>query len=53
MNELLKIKEDLTKERDEQLSEIVKLRESLTDAQNKEQELEGEKSEADMKIAEV
>ena len=38
---------------DEQLSEIVKLRESLTDAQNKEQELEGEKSEADMKIAEV
>ena len=53
MNELLKAKEDLTRERDEQLGEIVKLRESLTEAANSQQKAEQDKVEAEKKIAEV
>ncbi|XP_006630821.2 cilia- and flagella-associated protein 58 [Lepisosteus oculatus] len=40
VNDLLKIKEDLTKERDELLTEVVNLRESLTKATAKQQEIE-------------
>ncbi|GFR69515.1 cilia- and flagella-associated protein 58-like [Elysia marginata] len=53
VNELLKIKEDLTKERDEQLVEITKLRENLAEANNLQQKLEEDKHEADEKIMEL
>ena len=53
VNELLKAKEDLTRERDEQLAEIVKLRESLTEAANSQQKAEQDKVDAENKIAEV
>ena len=53
VNELLKLKEELTKERDEQLSEIVKLRESLNDAQNRQTNMDQQQSEANQKIQEV
>lgn len=53
VNELLKMKEDLTKERDEQLAEIVKLREQLAESQNKQQKLETDQDEATAKIQEV
>ena len=47
------MKEDLTKERDEQLGEIVKLRDSLAEASKKQQKAEEDRSEAENKIAEV
>lgn len=53
MNELLKIKEDLTKERDEILQEIVKLREQLAQSNSTQQHLEEQKAEAEEKIQEV
>ena len=53
VNELLKIKEELTKERDEQLGEIVKLRENLGEAQAKEGKLESDQEDANLKIQEV
>jgi len=53
VNELLKIKEDLTKERDEQLQEISKLREQLGDASTAQQKLEEDKAEAEEKIMEL
>lgn len=53
VNELLKMKEDLTKDRDEQLSEVVKLREQLADSQSKQQKLETDQEEAMSKIQEV
>jgi len=53
VNELLKIKEDLTKERDEQLTEISKLREQLGDAQGTQMKLEEDKQEAEEKIMEL
>ena len=53
MNELLKAKEDLTKERDEQLAEIVKLREALTESATNQQKAEQDRTEAENKIAEV
>ena len=53
VNELLKIKEDLTKERDEQLQEIVKLREQLADASSRQQDLESNHAEANARIQEV
>lgn len=53
VNELLKLKEELTKERDEQLGDIVKLRESLNDAQNKQGNMEQQQSESNQKIQEV
>ncbi|XP_041476507.1 cilia- and flagella-associated protein 58-like [Lytechinus variegatus] len=53
VNELLKVKEDLTKERDEQLSEIVKLRDSLAEASKKQTKAEEDRTEAESKIAEL
>ncbi len=53
VNELLKIKEDLTRERDDLLSEIVKLRENLTESQAKLQKLETDQEDAQIKIQEV
>lgn len=47
------MKDDLTKERDEHLSEIVKLREQLTDATSHQVQLEEKQAEATMKIQEV
>lgn len=53
MNELLKIKDELTKERDEKLSEVTKQREELANATAKQQKAEQDREEAEMKIAEV
>lgn len=53
MNELLKTKEDLTKERDFQLQEIVKLREHLAQTYAQQQKLDVERTKNDDKIAEV
>jgi DNA repair exonuclease SbcCD ATPase subunit len=53
VNELLKLKEDLTKERDEQLQEISRLREELAESNTKQSELEQRKADADEKIQEV
>ncbi|XP_028391135.1 cilia- and flagella-associated protein 58-like [Dendronephthya gigantea] len=53
INELLKIKDDLTKERDEKLQEITKLREELSLLLAKQQKAEQEKGEAEMRIAEL
>lgn len=53
VNELLKAKEDLTKERDEKLEEIAKLRENLSEAGQKQQMAEKDRDEAATKIAEV
>ncbi|KAK3589418.1 hypothetical protein CHS0354_020747 [Potamilus streckersoni] len=53
VNELLKIKEDLTKERDEQLAEIVKLRDQREQARITEENLEKMRAEAEEKIQEL
>ncbi|CAH3185376.1 unnamed protein product, partial [Porites evermanni] len=53
VNELLKIKDELTKERDEKLSEITKMREELSSATAKQQKAEQDREEAEMKIAEL
>lgn len=53
VNELLKIKDELTKERDDKLSEISKLREELSGATTKQQKAEQDREEAEMKIAEL
>ena len=53
VNELLSAKEDLTRERDEALQEISKLREKSVEAQEKEQKLEQELEQARNKIQEV
>lgn len=53
VNELLKIKEELTKERDEQLTEIVKLREGLAQASATQQKLEQDRADCEEKIQEV
>ena len=53
VNELLKVKEDLTKERDEQLSEIVKLREQLAQSASRQQDLEAGIADTTSKIQEV
>ena len=53
MNELLKTKEELTKERDIQLQEIVKLREQLAQTYAQQQKLDQERSRTDEKITEV
>ena len=53
VNELLKIKEELTKERDEQLQEITKLREQLADTGNQLAKMEEDKSQAEQNIQEV
>jgi len=53
VNELLKIKEELTRERDDQLAEIVKLREQLADSQNQMQDLDSKQVDASQKIQEL
>lgn len=53
MNELLKVKEELTKERDEQLTEIVKLREQMAEAEAEQSKLEEAHEDAKQKIQEV
>ena len=53
VNELLKIKEDLTKERDDLLQEIVKLREGMSDAQGKIAQMEAEQEDNHQKLQEV
>ena len=53
VNELLKMKEDLTRERDDQLAEIVKLREQLADSQSRQQKMEAEQEDASSKMQEV
>ena len=50
---MLKIKEDLTKERDDLLGDVVKLREDLTEAQNLLQNKETEHTEAHHQIQDV
>ncbi|NXA36249.1 CFA58 protein, partial [Eudromia elegans] len=53
VRDLLKFKEDITKERDQLLSEVVKLRESLTEATEQQQDIEKAKAEADQSIIEL
>ena len=53
VNELLKIKEELTKERDDQLTDIVKLREQLAQSAATQQHLEEQKQQCEEKIQEV
>ena len=53
VNELLKIKEDLTKERDDLLQEIVKLREGMPEAQGKIAQMEAEQEDNHQKLQEV
>ncbi|XP_046850277.1 cilia- and flagella-associated protein 58-like [Xenia sp. Carnegie-2017] len=53
INELLKIKDDLTKERDEKLQEITKLRDELSLLLEKQKHAERDQGEAEMKIAEL
>uniref|UniRef100_A0A8C2CFJ7 Cilia and flagella associated protein 58 n=1 Tax=Cyprinus carpio TaxID=7962 RepID=A0A8C2CFJ7_CYPCA len=53
IGDLLKIKEDLTKQRDKLLSEVVTLRENLTKATDAQQEIEAEKNKAMDTIAQL
>ncbi|XP_062457935.1 cilia- and flagella-associated protein 58 isoform X2 [Pezoporus occidentalis] len=51
--DLLKYKEDITKERDQLLSEVVELRQSLTQATEQQQAMEKAKTEADQSIKQL
>ncbi|KAK0049011.1 cilia- and flagella-associated protein 58-like [Biomphalaria glabrata] len=53
VNELLKVKEDLTRERDDQLTEITKLRDLLAQAKAQQQKLEADKADAEEKIQQL
>lgn len=53
MGDLLKIKEELTNQRDKLLSEVVTLRENLTKATDAQQEIEAEKNKAMDMIAQL
>lgn len=53
VQELMRAKEELTKERDQKLTEIVKLRKELTDASESLTAAENEKTEALLKISEL
>ncbi len=53
VGDLLKIKEELTKQRDKLLSEVAALRENLTKATDAQQETEAEKNKAMDTIAQV
>lgn len=53
VNELLKIKEELTKERDEQLQDIVRLRELLAETEGEQKRLEQSETDAQAKIQEL
>lgn len=49
----MKIKDELTKDRDEKLTEVTRQREELANATTKQQKAEQDREEAEMKIAEV
>ena len=53
IRDLLKFKEEVTKERDQLLSEVVKLRENLAQTIEKQQAAEHAKEEAEMAISQV
>ncbi|XP_026707096.1 cilia- and flagella-associated protein 58 [Athene cunicularia] len=53
IQDLLKLKEEITKERDQLLSEVVKLRQSLTQATEQQQDAERAKNEADQSIMQL
>lgn len=53
MRELLRFKEEVTKERDQLLSEVVRLRENVTNMTDQQTEAEKTKVEADSTIAQV
>lgn len=53
IRDLLKFKEEVTKERDQLLSEVVKLRESLAQTTEQHQEMERAKEEAQQTISQV
>ncbi|CAN0182247.1 unnamed protein product [Bubo scandiacus] len=53
IQDLLKLKEEITKERDQLLSEVVKLRQSLTQATEQQQDSERAKNEADQSIIQL
>ncbi|NXG64890.1 CFA58 protein, partial [Hemiprocne comata] len=53
IEDLLKLKEEITKERDQLLSEVVKLRQSLTQATEQQQDAERAKNEADQSIMQL
>lgn len=53
VNELLKVKEELTRERDETLQEVAKLREKIAETQDREQKLEKDLDDAQSKMQEV
>lgn len=53
IQDLLKLKEEITKERDQLLSEVVQLRQSLTEATEQQQDAERAKDEADQSIMQV
>lgn len=53
IRDLLKFKEEVTKERDQLLSEVVKLRESLTQTSEQQQEAERTRDEAEHTISQV
>ncbi|NWH15840.1 CFA58 protein, partial [Grus americana] len=53
IRDLLKLKEEITKERDQLLSEVVKLRQGLTQATEQQQDTERAKNEADQSIMQL
>ncbi|XP_069756198.1 cilia- and flagella-associated protein 58 isoform X2 [Narcine bancroftii] len=53
VNDLLKIQEQLTKERDELLKEVVALREKVAEMATREQELDHLKAESDQNVAQL
>ncbi|NXL41172.1 CFA58 protein, partial [Podilymbus podiceps] len=53
IQDLLKLKEEVTKERDQLLSEVVKLRQSLTQVTEQQQDTERAKTEADQSIMQL
>ncbi|KAM6265398.1 cilia- and flagella-associated protein 58 [Porphyrio hochstetteri] len=53
IRDLLKLKEEVTKERDQLLSEVVTLRQSLTEATEQQQDTERAKTEADQSIMQL
>ncbi|KAM9284712.1 cilia- and flagella-associated protein 58 [Morus bassanus] len=53
IRDLLKLKEEITKERDQLLSEVVKLRQSLTQATEQQQDTERAKNKADQSVTQL
>lgn len=53
IQDLVRLKDEIAKERDQLLSEVVKLRQSLTQATEQQQEAERAKNEADESLIQV